>query len=55
MDGKSLEIMKKDKSVQIYTLTPAERQEFIKALSPLYKQYESKIGKDNIDYAMSLK
>jgi C4-dicarboxylate-binding protein DctP len=55
MDGKSLEIMKKDKSVQIYALTPAERQEFIKALSPLYKQYESKIGKDNIDYAMSLK
>ncbi len=55
MDTKSLEIMKKDKSVQIYTLTPAERQEFIKALSPLYKQYESKIGKDNIEYAMSLK
>ncbi len=55
MDGKSLEIMKKSGKVEIYTLTAAERQEFIKALAPLYKQYESKIGKDNIDYAMSLK
>jgi C4-dicarboxylate-binding protein DctP len=55
MDRKSFEIMKNSGKLEIYTLTPAERQEFIKALNPLYKQYEKKIGKDNMDYAMSLK
>jgi C4-dicarboxylate-binding protein DctP len=55
LNAKSLEIMKKSGKVEVYTLTPAERQEFIKILAPLYKQYEDKIGKDNLDYAKSLK
>jgi C4-dicarboxylate-binding protein DctP len=55
LNNKSLEIMKKSGKVEIYTLTPAERQEFIKALAPLYKTYEGKIGKANLDYAKSLK
>jgi C4-dicarboxylate-binding protein DctP len=55
LNEKSLEIMKKSGKVEVYTLTPAERQEFIKVLAPLYKQYEDKIGKANLDYAKSLK
>jgi C4-dicarboxylate-binding protein DctP len=55
LNEKSLEILKKSGKVEIYTLTPAERQEFIKALAPLYKQFEDRIGKANIDYARSLK
>lgn len=54
MNDKSLEFLKKSGKVEIYTLTEAERQEFIKVLQPLYKQYESKIGKEYIDYALSL-
>ena len=55
LNAKSLEIMKKSGKVEVYTLTPAERQEFVKALAPLYQQYEDKIGKANLDYAKSLK
>ncbi len=55
LNDKSLEIMKKSGKVEVYTLTPAERQAFIKALAPLYKQYEGKIGKDYLAYAKSLK
>ena len=55
LNDKSLEIMKKSGKIEAYTLTPAERQEFIKVLAPLYKQYEDKIGKANLDYAKSLK
>ena len=55
LNDKSLEIMKKSGKVEVYTLTPAERQEFIKTLEPLYKQYEDRIGKANLDYAKSLK
>ena len=55
MNNKSLSIMQKAGNVEFYTLTPAERQAFIEALHPLYKQYESKIGKDVLDYALSLK
>ncbi len=55
LNDKSLEIMKKSGKVEVYTLTPAERQEFVKALAPLYKSYEDKIGKANLDYAKSLK
>ena len=55
LNAKSLEIMKKSGKVEVYTLTPAEREEFVKVLSPLYKEYEGKIGKDNLDYAKSLK
>jgi C4-dicarboxylate-binding protein DctP len=55
LNGKSLEIMKKSGKVEVYTLTPAERQEFVKVLAPLYQQYEDKIGKANLDYAKSLK
>ena len=47
--------MKKSGKLEIYTLTPAERQEFIKVLAPLYKSYEDKIGKAKLDYAKSLK
>ncbi len=55
LNAKSLEIMKKSGKVEVYTLTPAERQEFVKVLAPLYQQYEDKIGKANLDYAKSLK
>lgn len=55
LNAKSFEIMKKSGKVESYTLTPAERQEFMKALAPLYKSYEGKIGKANLDYAKSLK
>jgi len=55
LNGKSFEIMKKSGKVEVYTLTPAERQEFMNVLAPLYQSYEGKIGKDNLDYAKSLK
>jgi C4-dicarboxylate-binding protein DctP len=55
LNDKSFEIMKKSGKVEVYTLSPAERQEFMKVLAPLYEQYEGRIGKANIDYAKSLK
>jgi len=55
LNANSFEIMKKSGKVEVYTLTPAERQEFMNVLAPLYKSYEGKIGKDNLDYAKSLK
>lgn len=55
MNANSLEIMKKTGKLDIYTLTPAEKQAFRAVLTPLYQKYEKKIGKDNIDFALSLK
>lgn len=54
MNENSLEIMRKSGLVEIYTLNENEKQEFVKILQPLYKQYESRIGKENIEYALSL-
>ncbi len=55
LNAKSFESMKKSGKVEVYTLTPAERQAFIKVLAPLYESYEGRIGKANLDYAKSLK
>jgi len=54
MNENSLEIMKKSGHIETYTLSDAEKQEFVKVLQPLYKQFENRIGKENIDYAVSL-
>lgn len=55
MNEKSYKIMKDSGKVEFYTLSTAERQEFMNALKPLYQQYEKRIGKDNIEFALSLK
>ena len=35
--------------IQITDLTPAERQAFVDASRPVYKQFEGSIGKDFLD------
>ena len=37
----------------INELTPEEKDLFIKAAAPVYKQFEEKLGKDLIEKAMS--
>ena len=36
------------KTTEIYTLTEAERAEWMKALVPVHKEFEGVIGKENI-------
>ncbi|WP_282937175.1 DctP family TRAP transporter solute-binding subunit [Paenibacillus sp. RC67] len=48
MNQKQLEDIKNESRIQIYTLTPAERKEWLDAWAPIYSQYESYIGTDII-------
>ncbi|MFL6675930.1 MAG: TRAP transporter substrate-binding protein [Massilia sp.] len=45
----ALEAIKKSGKTQIHTLTPAQKAEWRKALTPVYKQMESRVGKEAID------
>jgi tripartite ATP-independent transporter DctP family solute receptor len=40
----------KEQGVEIIQLTPAEREEFKKAVRPVYEQFKSKIGADHFDF-----
>jgi len=55
LNENSLEIMKKTGKVDIYTLTDAERQEFKKALQPVFEASAKKIGHKYVQYAQGLK
>ena len=41
------------KRSEILTLTDAERQQWVEAMKPVWKQFEDKIGKDKIDAAVA--
>jgi C4-dicarboxylate-binding protein DctP len=44
----SLTKIREAKTTEIYTLTPAERAEWMKALLPVHKEFESVVGKENL-------
>ena len=44
----SLAKIREAKTTEIYTLTPAERAEWMKALLPVHKEFESVVGKENL-------
>jgi C4-dicarboxylate-binding protein DctP len=45
-NDKAIEGIKKAGKTTIYTLTPAERADWRKAMAPVYKQMEGRVGKD---------
>ncbi|MCS7460729.1 DctP family TRAP transporter solute-binding subunit [Paenibacillus doosanensis] len=48
MNEKQLEEIRRESQMQIYTLTPEERAEWMRAWDPIYSQYESAIGPELI-------
>jgi len=50
-NGRALEGIKASGKVTIYTLTPAETNEWKKALMPVHKEMESRVGKATIEAA----
>ncbi|BCJ86387.1 DctP family TRAP transporter solute-binding subunit [Effusibacillus dendaii] len=46
--------LRKSGKLQIIEMTDAQRQEFVKKMEPVYKQYESVIGKEYIDGARNM-
>jgi TRAP-type transport system periplasmic protein len=40
----------KEQGVEVLTLTPAEREEFKKAVKPVYEKYSGTVGHDNYDF-----
>jgi C4-dicarboxylate-binding protein DctP len=44
----SLAKVREAKTTEIYTLTPAERAEWMKALLPVHKEFEGVVGKENL-------
>ncbi|WP_028552214.1 DctP family TRAP transporter solute-binding subunit [Paenibacillus sp. UNC451MF] len=48
MNEKQLGDIRNESHIQIYTLTPEERKEWMNAWDPIYSQYESYIGADII-------
>ncbi|MHB8156973.1 MAG: TRAP transporter substrate-binding protein [Desulfocucumaceae bacterium] len=55
LNVKSLETLKNSGKVEIYTLTDADREAFIKAMQPVYEKYTDKVGKDYIEAARNSK
>lgn len=47
-NDESLAKIRDAKTTQIYTLTAAERAEWMKALLPVHKEFESVVGKENL-------
>src|SRR5262249_2099975 len=45
----ALEKIREAKTTEIYVLPASERAVWRQAMLPLYKQYESSVGKDNLD------
>jgi C4-dicarboxylate-binding protein DctP len=48
-NAQALEKIKASGKTTIYTLTPEERAEWMKALMPVHKEMESRVGKATID------
>ena len=48
-NDKAVEAIKASGKTTVYTLTPAERETWRKAMSPVYKQMESRVGKEALD------
>jgi C4-dicarboxylate-binding protein DctP len=48
-NDKAIEAIKASGKTTVYTLTPAERETWRKAMSPVYKQMESRVGKEALD------
>jgi C4-dicarboxylate-binding protein DctP len=48
-NDKAIEAIKAAGTTTVYTLTPAERETWRKAMSPVYKQMESRVGKETLD------
>jgi C4-dicarboxylate-binding protein DctP len=45
-NDKAIAAIKATGKTTVYTLTPAERETWRKAMAPVYKQMESRVGKD---------
>jgi C4-dicarboxylate-binding protein DctP len=48
-NDKAVAAIKAAGTTTVYTLTPAERETWKKAMSPVYKQMESRVGKETLD------
>jgi C4-dicarboxylate-binding protein DctP len=48
-NDKAVEAIKATGKTTVYTLTPAERETWRKAMAPVYKQMESRVGKEALD------
>lgn len=55
LNAQSFEKLKSSGKMEIYTLTDADREAFIKAMKPVDEKYASVIGKDYMDAARSSK
>lgn len=51
LNQKSFEKLKSSGKMDIYTLTDADREAFVKAMQPVYDKYADKIGKDLLEAA----
>jgi C4-dicarboxylate-binding protein DctP len=48
-NDKAVEAIRKAGNTTVYTLTPAERASWRAAMAPVYKQMESRVGKETLD------
>ncbi|MCL4441654.1 MAG: TRAP transporter substrate-binding protein [Firmicutes bacterium] len=55
LNAQSFEKLKGSGKMEIYTLTDADREKFVKAMQPVYDKYADKIGKDYIEAARNSK
>ncbi|MCL6610980.1 MAG: TRAP transporter substrate-binding protein [Peptococcaceae bacterium] len=55
LNAKSFEKLKASGKMEIYTLTDADREAFVKAMQPVYDKYANVIGKDYIEAARNSK
>lgn len=55
LNNKSFETIKNSGKVEVYELTPADREAFVNALEPVYAEYTEKIGKEYIEAAKASK
>lgn len=51
LNQKSYEKLKNSGKMEIYVLTDADREAFVKAMQPVYEKYADKIGKDLLEAA----
>lgn len=51
LNQESFEKIKNSGKVEVYQLTDTDREAFVKAMEPVYKQYEEKIGKELLETA----
>lgn len=54
LNQESFEKIKNSGKVEVYQLTDADREAFVKAMEPVYKQYEEKIGKELLETARNI-